>query len=147
MEKELLDIARQLHELSQRLEALIAKAEPAVSPEPIEEPEPETEPVAEPSENSENSECSECSEPSESPEPAEIHFSLNDRYRFLRELFGNSQMAMAETVNAVAAMRSAEEVAAHLDVNLGWDIETPGTARDFFTAVTRHFNPRANLLA
>lgn len=121
--EEMLDIASQLRALAGRLETLAA-AEPADVPE--EDSIPTEKPAAE--------------------EPAEptISFALNDRYRFLRELFGGSAEAMAEAVGAIAGLQSAEEVESYL-IGHGFDTASE-TVKDFLHATTRRFDSHPPLL-
>lgn len=74
-----------------------------------------------------------------------IKLSLNDRYRFLRELFGNSNEAMSEVIGQLESMTDAAEVTDHLLTRLGWDSESPVVA-DFIAAVCRRFDARPPLL-
>jgi len=119
--EEMLDIASQLRALAGRLEALAA-AEPADVPEEL----PAEKPAAE-----------------EPAEPA-ISFALNDRYRFLRELFGGSAEAMAEAVGVIAGLQSAEEVESYL-IGHGFDTASE-TVKDFLHATTRRFDSHPPLL-
>lgn len=48
-------------------------------------------------------------------------FTVNDRYRFRRELFGNSEGEMADTLELLGAMSSIEEAEEYLLSDLGWD--------------------------
>ena len=73
-------------------------------------------------------------------------FTLNDRYRFRRELFGNSDAEMIDTLEMLGAMTSAEEAEEYLFVDLGWNPANDDVA-DFLAVVRRRFNDRpANIL-
>jgi hypothetical protein len=52
-------------------------------------------------------------------------FTLNDRYRFCRELFGNSRGEMAEVIDTLSAMRSMDEIEEYLYDTLQWDAANP----------------------
>lgn len=73
-------------------------------------------------------------------------FTLNDRYRFRRELFGNSDAEMIDTLELLGAMASAEEAEEYLFVDLGWNPANDDVA-DFLAVVRRRFSDRpANIL-
>ena len=50
-------------------------------------------------------------------------FSINDRFRFRRELFSNSDTEMSDTLNMVEAMSSYAEAEDYFYVDLQWDSE------------------------
>ena len=64
--------------------------------------------------------------------------SLNDRFRFRRELFGNSDIRMNETLVLIDAMNSYEEAEDYILNDLNWDIENPEVA-EFMKIVQKHF--------
>lgn len=68
-------------------------------------------------------------------------FTINDRYRFRRELFGNSDTDMADTLNMIEAMASVAEVQDYVYSDLGWDPEIE-EVQEFMDIVTRYFNER-----
>lgn len=74
-----------------------------------------------------------------------IRLSLNDRYRFQRELFGNSAEKMSDVIGRLEKMTDAEEVTDHLLNQQGWDAENP-VVIDFITAVCRRFDAHPPLL-
>lgn len=119
MDNEIQDIIRQLRELTARLEALLAQEKPAANPQP--EPEPESE-----------------------PEPT-INFSLNDRYRFMRELFGGSSAAMQQAVAHIQSLKSEAETIVYIQ-SLDWDVNDQ-VVKDFIAAVTERFKATPTLLA
>lgn len=107
--------------------------------------------LSEHSENSEDSELSESveiseipelsenPEPLESPEPAEpreegkaprgrLVFSINDRYRFKRELFNNSDAEFNNTLAFVASMEDYEEAESYFLDELQLDPSNPDVA-------------------
>jgi hypothetical protein len=68
-------------------------------------------------------------------------FSLNDRFRFRRELFGNSDIEMSDTLNLVEAMSSYAEAVDYFMTDLQWDAENPEVA-DFMAIIEKHFATR-----
>lgn len=118
--------------------------EPDIAPGPVYEMEPE--PIAEP-------------EPVVIPEPAadspsvlrldeklaraysrdlKKAFSLNDRFRFRRELFGNSDTQMTDTLNLVEAMPSYSEALDYFYTDLEWDRTMPEVI-EFLKIIEQHF--------
>lgn len=65
-------------------------------------------------------------------------FSLNDRFRYRRELFGNSEVEMRNTLNMVEAMHSFSEAEEYFYGELEWDSESP-EVMDFMTIIRNHF--------
>ena len=108
-------------------------AESAVEPEPVAEVEPELEP-----------------EPDDQPltldealqrdmtKTLRQAFSLNDRYRYRRELFGNSDSVMNETLNLIEAMHSFDEAEDYFYNDLQWEHDSPEVA-DFMVIIKNHF--------
>lgn len=109
--QELIEIARELKALSARLDALL-DSEPAAT----EETEQNIKPA----------------EPAEPAKP-KLTFALNDRFRFQRELFGNSAAAFAGAVEELAAMESIADVEAWF-AQSGID-STAEVGREFFNAI------------
>lgn len=68
-------------------------------------------------------------------------FTLNDKYRFRRELFGNSDAAMTDALNVIAAMHSVAEAEEYLYGDLGWD-ELQPDVKDFMAVVKSHFDTK-----
>ncbi len=64
--------------------------------------------------------------------------SLNDKFRFRRELFGNSDVRMNETLALIDAMESYDEAEDYLYGDLGWDAENPEVA-EFMKIVQNRF--------
>jgi len=64
--------------------------------------------------------------------------SLNDQFRFRRELFGNSDIRMNETLSLIDAMQSYEEAEDYILNDLNWDVENPDVA-EFMKIVQKHF--------
>lgn len=64
--------------------------------------------------------------------------SLNDRFRFRRELFGNSDIRMNETLALIDAMSSYDEAEDYILNDLNWDIDNPEVA-EFMKIVQKHF--------
>ncbi|MDR2384425.1 MAG: hypothetical protein LBD80_02000 [Tannerella sp.] len=57
-------------------------------------------------------------------------FNLNDRFRFLRELFGGKQELMNKTITELNSLQSMEESLTYLDERLHWDM-SDSTVNDF----------------
>ena len=68
-------------------------------------------------------------------------FSLNDRFRFRRELFGNSDIEMTDTLNLVEAMTSYDEAVDYFMTDLQWDADN-AEVKDFMAIVEKHFSIR-----
>lgn len=66
-------------------------------------------------------------------------FSLNDKFRFRRELFSNSDTVMADTLNLVGAMSSYSEAEEYFYSDLQWDPEMPEVV-DFMAIIKKHFS-------
>lgn len=93
-------------------------------------------------------------EPSPAPAPAEMPeaetapepvakdlrgaFTVNDRYRFRRELFGNSEGEMSEMLELLGAMASMDEVREYLLTDLGWDTANENVT-DFLQIISLKF--------
>lgn len=65
-------------------------------------------------------------------------FTLNDRFRYRRELFGNSEVEMCNTINMIEAMQSFAEAEDYFYGDLEWDKDSPEVA-DFMTIIKNHF--------
>lgn len=65
-------------------------------------------------------------------------FSLNDRFRYRRELFGNSDVEMNDTLNLVETMHSYSEAEDFFYGDLEWDSESP-EVKDFMAVIRNHF--------
>ncbi len=66
-------------------------------------------------------------------------FSLNDKFRFRRELFSNSDTEMADTLNLVDAMTSYSEAEEYFYSDLQWDPEM-SEVKDFMSIIKNHFS-------
>lgn len=88
-------------------------------------------------------------EPEENPQPgpkADIRplvrvFTINDRYRFRRELFGNLDAAMAEALETLALMPGIDQARAYLEDDLCWDMSVP-EVEEFIAAIQPYYNHR-----
>lgn len=116
-QKELLEIADALRQLALRLERLAADSSAAsVVSEPEVSKAAPVEPV-----------------PVVTPKPS-ITFALNDRYRFQRELFGNSAAALNDAVEKLAALENADRLDSTLEaLNVDTDSDV---GREFLAAIT-----------
>lgn len=144
-------------------EELVAEPEPEIEPEVEAEPEIEEEPEPEPEEELEPEIVPEIEA---EPEPEIIKnvdetapdaiitldeafirnkakdlksaFSLNDTFRFRRELFGNSAADMNDAIDLVNAMNSYEEAEDYFINDLGWDAESDEVG-EFMEIIRNHF--------
>lgn len=66
-------------------------------------------------------------------------FTLNDRFRFKRELFGNSESNFADALNVIAAMSTFEEAEEYFYNDLCWSADNE-EVKDFMTIVHNHFS-------
>ncbi len=66
-------------------------------------------------------------------------FTLNDKFRYRRELFGSNDVLFADTLNALSAMQSLDEALNYLYKDLCWDPEDDNV-KDFVATVTNHFS-------
>lgn len=132
-----------------------------VEPEPEEEEEPELKEEPEPEEEQEEPEYEEIVMPqddttdTDDEEPIRLDeklarensrnlrkaFSLNDMFRFRRELFGNSATEMTDTLNLVEAMSSLSEANDYFYNDLEWDASNP-EVQDFMDIIAKHFSGR-----
>ncbi len=65
-------------------------------------------------------------------------FTLNDRFRFRRELFRNSDEEFKETVDVIGSMSSMEEAEEYFFNDLCWDEASP-VVKEFMAIVGKHF--------
>lgn len=65
-------------------------------------------------------------------------FSINDKYRYRRELFDDSDVEFNNTLAIVASMDSFEEAEDYFLNEQGWDPENE-TVRDFLDKIRRYF--------
>ena len=75
---------------------------------------------------------------SAAPLPMMRHFSLNDKYRYRRELFGGSDRIMYDTLSVLSAMHSIDEATDYLFNDLGWQDTNPDVA-DFVDIITNYY--------
>ncbi|MCH5216039.1 MAG: hypothetical protein J1F10_03785 [Muribaculaceae bacterium] len=66
-------------------------------------------------------------------------FTLNDRFRFRRELFGNHDVEFNDTLNLVEAMHSFDEAEDYFYNDLQWDKTSPEVG-DFMKIIEKHFS-------
>lgn len=125
------------------------------APQPADEPEPEPEeeePEEEAFEQPEEEEEEEAEEEPDDQEGVRVDeklqrtisknlrqaFSINDRYRFRRELFSNSDLDMNDAINMVESMRTFDEAEDYFYTDLGWDKSVP-EVEEFMDIIKRHF--------
>lgn len=65
-------------------------------------------------------------------------FSLNDRFRFRRELFANNDVELNDTLNLVETMKSLDEAEDFFYNDLEWDKDSPEVV-DFMNVIRNHF--------
>lgn len=68
-------------------------------------------------------------------------FTLNDKFRFRRELFGNSEMEFVDALNTVSAMHSMSEAEDYFYNDLEWDAEIE-EVKDFMQVLQQYFGDR-----
>lgn len=100
-----------------------ADAEP--QPEPVAEEEPITEESHEPETHA--------SVPS-APKFKISYFSVNDRYRFRRELFNFDDAEMEDTIDALSNLSDEDEIMDYLANDLCWDVDDE-TVQDFISII------------
>ena len=66
-------------------------------------------------------------------------FSLNDRFRFRRELFGGDEGRMNEAISDLNELQSFEESITYLDKKLKWNVEDEAVA-DFIKLLEKRFS-------
>lgn len=82
--------------------------------------------------------------PAETPAPARsgvagrLVFSINDRYRYRRELFGGNDAAFSDALSRVAAMDSYDEAEGYFLDDCQWDPERPEVV-DFMGVLRKYF--------
>ena len=65
-------------------------------------------------------------------------FSLNDRFRFRRELFGGDEARMNKVINDLNDLHSYEDSVTYLNNELKWNIEDEAVA-DFIKLLEKRF--------
>lgn len=65
-------------------------------------------------------------------------FSLNDRFYFRRELFGNDEEKMNKTISVLNDIHSLDESVEYIQTRLGWDPENPCVS-DFVKLLEKRF--------
>ncbi len=65
-------------------------------------------------------------------------FTLNDRFRFRRELFRNSDAEFRDTIDVIGSMSSMEEAEDYFFNDLCWNPESEDV-KDFMSIVAKHF--------
>ena len=146
--------------------------EPEAEPQPEPEPEPEPESIEEEATAQETAEAESEPEIAADAEPVtaddfttiddepvrldealqrnmvkDLHhaFSLNDRFRYRRELFGNSDQVMEETLNHIESMATFDEAENYFYNDLEWEYDSPEVA-DFMVIIKNYFwNKRPQL--
>lgn len=68
-------------------------------------------------------------------------FTLNDRFRFRRELFGNNDNEFADALNLVSAMNSFAEAEEYFYEDLGWNTSNE-EVKEFIAIISRYFSSK-----
>lgn len=132
-----------------------SQPDPEVAPEPAPAPAPESEPepVPEPKSNVENEAISENTPQQDDGTDLRLDevlsrrearqlrkvFTLNDKFRFRRELFNGDDEAFGRTLDMLQAMNGMDEATRYMYDDLGWDPENEHVA-DFVLIVKNHFS-------
>lgn len=119
------DIAQNA-EFEQSEDADVSVEEAEAEPEPEIEVEPTTETKA--------SEAA----PEPESEKASIALTLNDKFRFKRELFGNNAAELSDALDVVNAVSSKAELEDYFYNDLCWDPENPDV-KDFMEIASARF--------
>lgn len=103
---------------------------------PVEEAEAEPEPEieAEPTTETKASEAA----PEPETEKTSIALTLNDKFRFKRELFGNNAAELSDALDVVNAVSSKAELEDYFYNDLCWDPENPDV-KDFMEIASARF--------
>jgi hypothetical protein len=65
-------------------------------------------------------------------------FTLNDKFRFRRELFSNNDTLFADTLNLLSAMKNMDEATEYMSEDMGWDMGNDDV-KDFVNIISNHF--------
>lgn len=65
-------------------------------------------------------------------------FTLNDKFRYRRELFNSNDVLFAETLNTLSEMQTLDDALDYLYNTLGWNPDDDNV-KDFVLTVTNHF--------
>lgn len=98
------------------------------------EPEPEPEIEVEPTTETKASEAA----PEPETEKTSIALTLNDKFRFKRELFGNNAAELSDALDVVNAVSSKAELEDYFYNDLCWDPENPDV-KDFMEIASARF--------
>lgn len=97
------------------------------------------EPVIQTEEDEPQSGCGEDSAQAGDPSPRKKPLlSINDRFRFKRELFGGSETEFNDTLGMIATMDSLPEAEEYLTATLEWDPEDE-VVKEFMNILERYF--------
>lgn len=115
----------------------MAKAEAPKAAEPERQPEPAPEP-AEPEVHEAPARVEDAVAARQAATFAKA-FSINDKYRFIREVFGCSPAAFSSAIDMVGSMSSLDEAYDYFLNELGWDADDEAVS-DYLVIVANHFN-------
>ncbi|WP_289633569.1 hypothetical protein [uncultured Duncaniella sp.] len=165
IQSDLMALLRRVNNLQQRIAEMTEKADNAIVEdetaqyiEPVVDTKQDCEPETYAPEASEISIPDKTNEPEEETDAFEeqteyrqttprlqIALSINDRFRFRRELFANDDADMADTLDLISAMKSIGEVEDYLIDDLGWDRDND-EVRLFLSIIGRHFSSKPSHL-
>lgn len=66
-------------------------------------------------------------------------FTLNDKFRFRRELFGSNDALFSDTLNMLGVMATYAEACDYLEHQLGWNMKSE-EVEDFLSIIKNHYN-------
>lgn len=65
-------------------------------------------------------------------------FTINDKFRFRRELFGNDDKLFGNTIDMIEALKNMDDAIVYMRDDLGWNFEDDNV-KDFAAIVANHF--------
>lgn len=65
-------------------------------------------------------------------------FTINDKFRFRRELFGNDDKLFGNTIDMIEALKNMDDAIVYMRDDLGWNLEDDNV-KDFAAIVANHF--------
>lgn len=65
-------------------------------------------------------------------------FTINDKFRFRRELFGNDDKLFGNTIDMIEALKNMDDAIVYMRDDLGWNLDDDNV-KDFAAIVANHF--------
>ena len=128
---------------------VLPETEPQPEPQQEPQPEPQQEPLPEPQPAAVPEPESKPSQPEVMPLDRKLSrkvmadirkaFTVNDKFLFRRELFGNSAQQYDEAMNLISEMKSYDEARDYFFCQFGWDPENSQVKR-FMEILSNHFS-------